>query len=129
MAEKSYDEMKKAVMEVVSQQFRPEFINRIDESVVFHALKEDEIRRITTIQLDHLKARLKQQELTLEITDKAMDFLARAGYDPVYGARPLKRVIQMELENPLAEAILTGEFTKKKKMKVSVSDQGIEFGA
>lgn len=112
LAEKnaSYEKMKNAVMEVVGQHFRPEFINRVDEIVVFHPLAKDQIRRVATIQIDYLRKRLHEKDIKLHVTDKALDFLASAGYDPVYGARPLKRTIQQSLENPLAKDLLHGEF-------------------
>lgn len=105
-----YDEMKLAVMEVVGRHFRPEFINRIDEVVVFHPLAESQIRGIAEIQLQRLRARLADRDLGLELTDAALLRLVAAGYDPVYGARPLKRAIQTALENPLAQKLLMGEF-------------------
>ncbi len=108
--EHKYDEMKVAVMEVVGHHFRPEFINRIDEVVVFHPLQEGQIRGIAEIQLQRLQGRLAERELKLEVTDTAMTVLVAAGYDPVYGARPLKRAIQTAIENPLAQQLLAGEF-------------------
>jgi ATP-dependent Clp protease ATP-binding subunit ClpB len=108
--ESNYTQMSEAVMAVVGQHFRPEFINRVDESVVFHPLLKGQIRGIAGIQLQQLRARLQEKELALEITDAAMDNLVDAGFDPVYGARPLKRAIQQKIENPLAQAILAGEF-------------------
>ncbi|MFP5430520.1 MAG: ATP-dependent chaperone ClpB [Gammaproteobacteria bacterium] len=108
--EEQYDEMKVAVMEVVGRHFRPEFINRIDEVVVFHPLAESQIRGIAEIQIDRLRSRLAERDLRLEISDAAMIRLVAAGYDPVYGARPLKRAIQTLLENPLAQQLLSGEF-------------------
>jgi ATP-dependent Clp protease ATP-binding subunit ClpB len=105
-----YDVMKAAVMEVVGQHFRPEFINRIDEVVVFHALAESQIRGIAEIQLQRLRSRLAERELHLETTEGALLSLVAAGYDPVYGARPLKRAIQTLLENPLAQKLLAGDF-------------------
>ncbi len=108
--EDNYEAMKAAVMGVVGNHFRPEFINRIDETVVFHPLAESEIRGIAKIQLQGLQARLAERDLKLEISDAFMDRLVLAGFDPVYGARPLKRAIQQELENPLAQRILAGEF-------------------
>ncbi len=105
-----YDAMKAAVMHEVGNHFRPEFINRIDESVVFHPLAQSQIRGIAEIQLQSLRARLKEREMTLEISDAFMDSLVAAGFDPVYGARPLKRAIQQEMENPLAQDILSGKF-------------------
>jgi ATP-dependent Clp protease ATP-binding subunit ClpB len=108
--EENYDRMKAAVMGVVGSHFRPEFINRVDESVVFHPLLREQIREIADIQLASLKKRLADRELTLEISDDFMDMLASSGFDPVYGARPLKRAIQREMENPLAQGILAGDF-------------------
>ncbi len=129
LAEKKsgYDKMKSAVMEVVSQQFRPEFINRIDEIVVFHPLGRDEIRRVTTIQIDHLRKRLQEKEIKLRVSEKALDHLANAGYDPVYGARPLKRTIQQDLENPLAKDILTGQFSAGDEIFVDFSKEKLIF--
>ena len=108
--EEHYDAMKAAVMEVVGSHFRPEFINRIDETVVFHPLAQSQIRGIADIQLQGLRKRLKERDLELEVSEAFMDHLVSAGFDPVYGARPLKRAIQQELENPLAQRILAGEF-------------------
>jgi ATP-dependent Clp protease ATP-binding subunit ClpB len=108
--EENYAAMKAAVMNVVGTHFRPEFINRVDESVVFHPLAEDQIRGIAEIQLRELKRRLAERELELELSPAFMDHLVEAGFDPVYGARPLKRAIQQQLENPLAQRILSGEF-------------------
>jgi len=108
--ESNYDEMKKSVMEVVGSHFRPEFINRIDESVVFHPLGRAQIRAITTIQVDILRQRLQEREIELKVSDEALDNLGEAGFDPVYGARPLKRAIQQRLENALAQDLLAGKF-------------------
>ena len=105
-----YDTMKNSVMAEVEQHFRPEFINRIDESVVFHALKAEQIRGIATIQLQGLRQRLRDRDLDIELSDAVLDHLASVGFDPVYGARPLKRAIQQWVENPLAQAILQGDF-------------------
>ena len=118
--EDNYEAMKAAVMEVVGTHFRPEFINRIDESVVFHPLAVEQIRGIATIQLRGLQARLAERDLSLEISDAFMDRLVSAGFDPVYGARPLKRAIQQELENPLAQHILAGEFEPGKPIAVDL---------
>jgi len=96
-----YESMKAAVMEIVGQQFRPEFVNRIDDVVVFHPLGKDHIRDITDIQIDYLRQRLLAQNIKLNISETALDKLGEAGFDPVYGARPLKRAIQQNLENPL----------------------------
>lgn len=127
--EKNYDRMKKAVMEVVGQHFRPEFINRIDEVVVFHPLDEKQIRAIAKIQIERLRHRLLERELDLVVSDKAMDYLAEVGYDPVYGARPLKRAIQQYLENPLALDILGGKFLPRQTIKVDRGEDGLKFSA
>jgi ATP-dependent Clp protease ATP-binding subunit ClpB len=113
MAGSDYGVVKLAVMAEVKTHFRPEFINRIDEVVVFHGLGEEHIRSIATIQLGVLKARLAKMDYGFEISDAAIAELAKAGFDPVYGARPLKRAIQSEIENPLAKAILEGRFAPK----------------
>ncbi|MHB1897055.1 MAG: ATP-dependent chaperone ClpB [Metallibacterium sp.] len=108
--EAAYTEMKAAVMAVVQAHFRPEFINRLDEIVVFRPLEKDQIRAIARIQITHLEKRLAERQLSLRISDKALDLLANVGFDPVFGARPLKRAVQQQLENPLARAILQGQF-------------------
>ncbi len=105
-----YYEMKKAVLGVVAQHFRPEFMNRIDETVVFHPLDQEQIKSIATIQINRLRSRLSERDLGLDVTQEALDYLASTGYDPVYGARPLKRAIQQHIENPLAQEILSGKF-------------------
>ncbi|MBU6508979.1 MAG: ATP-dependent chaperone ClpB [Gammaproteobacteria bacterium] len=125
--EENYAKMKDAVMEIVAQHFRPEFLNRIDESVVFHSLGKDQIRAIAHIQVEQLQKRLAERDIGLEVSDKALDRLGNAGYDPVYGARPLKRAIQVYLENPLAQKILSGEFAAGDVVKVDARDIGLEF--
>jgi ATP-dependent Clp protease ATP-binding subunit ClpB len=110
--------VKAAVMAEVKTAFRPEFVNRIDEIVVFHALGEKEVRQIARIQIRYLADRLAKFELRLEVTDAALDELAKVGFDPVYGARPLKRAIQQTIENPLAKAILEGKFAPKDTIRV-----------
>ncbi|MGH8282462.1 MAG: ATP-dependent chaperone ClpB [Gammaproteobacteria bacterium] len=125
--EENYQKMKDSVMEIVAQHFRPEFINRVDETVVFHPLGKDQIRAIAHIQIEHLRKRLADRDIGLEVTDAALDKLGRAGYDPVYGARPLKRAIQFYLENPLAQKILAGEFGPGDVIKVDARDIGFEF--
>jgi ATP-dependent Clp protease ATP-binding subunit ClpB len=106
----NYARMKAEVMEIVGQHFRPEFINRVDDVVVFHPLEQEHIRKIVDIQLEYLRRRLGEREIGLELDSAARDRLAQAGFDPVYGARPLKRAIQQQLENPLAQRILRGDF-------------------
>ena len=105
-----YDEIKPAVLEVVAQHFRPEFINRIDETVVFHPLGKAQLKLIAALQMDALRTRLAAKEIGLRVTEEAMAFISALGYDPRYGARPLKRALQHALENPLAHALLQGEF-------------------
>ena len=124
-----YDVMKQAVMDVVSQHFRPEFINRIDESVVFHALDQQAIRLIADIQLQALKHRLKQKEYDLIVTEPALDFLSEHGYDPVYGARPLKRAIQTYIENPLATDLLAGVFMPGQEIVVKRDNEQLVFAS
>lgn len=125
--EEHYQEMKSAVMEVVTNAFRPEFINRLDEIVVFHPLVKEQIRAIASIQIQHLRRRLQDRELGLEISDAALDKLGEAGFDPVYGARPLKRAIQQQLENPLARAILEGSFQPGDTIEVDYSNGELTF--
>ncbi|MEJ2481169.1 MAG: ATP-dependent chaperone ClpB [Acidihalobacter sp.] len=127
--EENYEAMKGAVMEIVGGHFRPEFINRIDEVVVFHPLGREQIREITRIQLEYLRRRLADREMGLEVSDAALDRLGEAGFDPVYGARPLKRAIQQDVENPLAQAILGGEFMPGDVIRVDVGEDGLTFAA
>ena len=122
-----YEAMKAQVMEIVSDHFRPEFINRIDDMVVFHALQDEQLREIARIQIRHLVERLAQRDMTLEVSDKALDQLAEAGFDPVYGARPLKRAIQTRLENPLAHEILDGKYQPGDAIEVNVGGDGLTF--
>jgi ATP-dependent Clp protease ATP-binding subunit ClpB len=124
-----YERMKSAVMEVVVQHFRPEFINRVDDVVVFHALGREQIRVIVDIQLGHLRRRLAERGMQLELSDSAVDRLAEAGFDPVYGARPLKRAIQQQIENPLAQRILRGDFGPGASVHVNAGADGLEFAA
>jgi ATP-dependent Clp protease ATP-binding subunit ClpB len=119
--------VKTAVMAEVKTQFRPEFVNRIDEIVVFHALDEKHIRNIARIQLKYLEDRLAKMEMHLKVSDGALAELARAGFDPVYGARPLKRAIQQQLENPLAKQILEGQFAAKDVIKVEYRERSFRF--
>ncbi len=126
-AQGDYEGVKKAVMEIVSQHFRPEFINRVDETVVFHPLNKEQIRQIAAIQIRHLSERLAERDMQLDISEAALDKLGEAGFDPVYGARPLKRAIQQYLENPLAQKLLTGEFMPGDTIRVDVSDGELVF--
>jgi ATP-dependent Clp protease ATP-binding subunit ClpB len=126
--EEHYAAMKGAVMEIVGQQFRPEFINRIDEVVVFHPLGTEQIRRIAEIQLGYLRRRLAERDMDIELTTAALDRLGEAGFDPVYGARPLKRAIQNQVENPLAQQILRGDFGPGDLIRVDVAGDQLAFG-
>ena len=125
--EGNYSRMKAAVMEVVGQHFRPEFINRVDEVVVFHPLGREQIRSIVDIQVGFLRKRLADRDMHLELDDAARDLLGEAGFDPVYGARPLKRAIQHQLENPLAQSILRGDFGPGDQVLVTVKDGHLAF--
>lgn len=123
----NYEAMKNAVMDEVGTHFRPEFINRVDEVVVFHPLAESQIQGIARIQIKSLGQRLKDQDMKLELDDAAMEFLAEVGYDPVYGARPLKRAIQRMIENPLAQRLLKGEFVSGDIIRGTVEDHKLVF--
>jgi ATP-dependent Clp protease ATP-binding subunit ClpB len=125
--EQNYERMKAAVMEVVGTHFRPEFINRIDEAVVFHPLGREQIRSITIIQIEYLRKRLAERDLGLHLSEAALDKLGEAGFDPVYGARPLKRAIQHQMENPLAQEILAGRFHPGQTIEVDADESGLLF--
>ncbi|MGL5303302.1 MAG: AAA family ATPase, partial [Aeromonas sp.] len=124
-SEKDYDEMKGMLMEVLTRSFRPEFINRIDETVVFHPLGEDHIKSIARIQLKSLMGRLEAQGYEVEVSEALLDTLVQAGFDPVYGARPLKRAIQHQVENPLAQALLAGRIIPGKKLELGADSHGL----
>jgi ATP-dependent Clp protease ATP-binding subunit ClpB len=125
--EENYDQMKSSVMEIVTQNFRPEFINRVDDVVVFHPLSREHIRSIVDIQLGYLHDRLADREMQIHLSEAARDKLAEAGFDPVYGARPLKRAIQQRVENPLAQEILQGKFKPGDIIEVAVREDELEF--
>jgi ATP-dependent Clp protease ATP-binding subunit ClpB len=125
--EANYQRMKNAVMEVVQQHFRPEFINRVDDIVVFHPLGAEQIRAIVDIQLAYLRRRLVERDMDLKLDDKARDTLGEAGFDPVYGARPLRRAIQQQIENPLAQQLLAGKFGPGDRIQVTVRDGQLAF--
>lgn len=127
MAGSDYEDIKSAVMESVNAHFRPEFINRIDEIVVFHPLGQEQVAGVADIQLDRLRNRLKERDLGLVLTDEAMSELVLAGYDPVFGARPLKRAIAQQIENPLAQKLLAGDFVAGDTISVSVDDGQLVF--
>jgi ATP-dependent Clp protease ATP-binding subunit ClpB len=124
----AYTQMKAAVMGVVQAHFRPEFINRLDDIVVFHSLDKQQIKSIARIQLRGLEKRLGERGIRIELTDKAFELLANVGFDPVYGARPLKRAIQQQLENPLAQAILSGQFGNGDTVRVDAEGGKLVFG-
>jgi len=125
--EDQYEQMKSALMDVVGTHFRPEFINRIDDVVVFHPLSREHIRRIVDIQLGYLRDRLADRDMRINLSEAARDRLAEAGFDPVYGARPLKRAIQQQVENPLAQEILEGKFGPGDLIEVGVADNRLDF--
>ncbi|TON39813.1 ATP-dependent chaperone ClpB [Vibrio parahaemolyticus] len=120
-----YQGIKSEVMDVVSKHFRPEFLNRVDEIVVFHPLGQEHIKSIASIQLERLAKRLEEKGYQLEVSDKVLDLIAQVGFDPVYGARPLKRAIQQNVENPLAKSILAGEIVPDKKVQLIVTNDQI----
>lgn len=122
-----YDKMKTAVLKVVEEHFRPEFLNRVDELVVFHALGKEQMGAIASIQIQRLKQRLASKDLSLTLEDSALDYLVKIGYDPVYGARPLKRAIQQYLENPLANDILAGKFVPGSEIAVRYEKDKLVF--
>ncbi|WP_064602136.1 ATP-dependent chaperone ClpB [Photobacterium sp. J15] len=123
--ELDYDGIKHTVMEVVGQHFRPEFINRVDETVVFHPLGQEHIKNIANIQIMRLVKRLEEKDYQLELQESALELISQAGFDPVYGARPLKRAIQHYIENPLAQDILSGKFTTGKPIKLLAENEQI----
>jgi len=127
MQDDDYQVVKLAVLGEVKAHFRPEFINRIDEIVVFHSLANKHIRSIARIQLEILEKRLHQLNLNLEISETALLQLAEAGFDPIYGARPLKRAIQSQIENPLSKLLLEGKFLPKDTILVDTSKSGMVF--
>jgi ATP-dependent Clp protease ATP-binding subunit ClpB len=126
-SEESYEKMKEDVLGALRQHFRPEFLNRIDETVVFHALTEEELKHIVDIQLRILNKRLEERKILLTTTDHARVWLAHEGYDPVYGARPLKRLIQRDIENPLALKLLQGDFSDGDRILVDANADGLTF--
>jgi len=125
--EENYSTMKSAVMDVVTGHFRPEFINRVDESVVFHPLSKEHLQGIANLQLQGLSHRLTEQDLSLCVSDKVMEQLLEEGFDPIYGARPLKRSIQQMIENPLAESLLAGNFAPGAEINATLKDGAVVF--
>ncbi|ERN41548.1 ATP-dependent chaperone ClpB [Rubidibacter lacunae KORDI 51-2] len=124
----NYEEMRKRVLQALRKHFRPEFLNRIDDLIIFHALRRAELRRIVDIQLQRIQKLLSDQKIAIELGDAAKDFIVAAGYDPIYGARPLKRAIQRELENPIATKILEGAFAEGDRIVVDCTDSQLLFG-
>jgi ATP-dependent Clp protease ATP-binding subunit ClpB len=122
-----YEPMKARVMEAMRSSFRPEFLNRIDEMIIFHGLRRDQLRQIVKLQIARLEARLQDRKMAVRLSEAALDFLAEVGYDPVYGARPLKRAIQRELETQIAKAILRGEFSEGETIFVDVDNERLSF--
>jgi ATP-dependent Clp protease ATP-binding subunit ClpB len=129
LAGDQYERMKESVLDALRHHFRPEFLNRVDETIVFHSLSEEDLKKIVEIQLDRLRGRLAERRITLELTDEAKTHLAVTGYDPVYGARPLKRAIQREIETPLSRAILKGDVKDSSVVRVGVSGGAISFSS
>jgi ATP-dependent Clp protease ATP-binding subunit ClpB len=124
-----YDEMKSRVLEALGHNFRPEFLNRIDDTIIFHSLQKSQLRSIVKIQIARLEKRLADRKLSLKLAESALDFLANVGYDPVYGARPLKRTIQKELETILAKGILRGDFKEGDTVFVEVQNDRLTFSS
>ncbi|MEB3282017.1 MAG: ATP-dependent chaperone ClpB [Lyngbya sp.] len=122
-----YDEMRSRVMDAMRTSFRPEFLNRIDEIIIFHPLQRQQLRQIVQLQVEHLRDRLADRKMSLKLSDAAVDFLAEVGFDPVYGARPLKRAIQRELETQIAKGILRGEFNDGDTIFVDVENERLTF--
>jgi ATP-dependent Clp protease ATP-binding subunit ClpB len=120
-------EMEARVNEALRAHFRPEFLNRLDETIIFHSLKQQELRQIVELQVKRLAQRLEDKKLILALDPEALDWLAGVGYDPVYGARPLKRAIQRELETPIAKGILAGQFTAGHVIGVDVAHERLHF--
>ena len=127
LGEKDYDDMRRQVLEALRASFRPEFLNRVDETVIFHSLSREHLSQIVEIQLRYLRARLREKKLDIALTERAKEWLAWNGYDPVYGARPLKRAIQRFMQDPLALKLLTGEFQEGDTIDVDADDRGLQF--
>jgi ATP-dependent Clp protease ATP-binding subunit ClpB len=123
----AYERMKQEVLEALQRQFRPEFLNRVDETVVFHSLTREHLKEIVDIQLEQLHARLAERHIVLELTERAKDYFAQAGYDPNYGARPLKRLLQREIETDLGRKMLAGEVTERSRVEVDYNGRSPTF--
>ena len=129
MGEESEQTRSRLVMDALRQHFRPEFLNRIDEIIIFDRLNDEDLKKIVEIQLRRLTKRLEAQKITLELSDAAKERIAREGYDPVYGARPLKRAIQKEILDPLSLQILAGKFHEGQMIRVDAKDGALAFAA
>jgi ATP-dependent Clp protease ATP-binding subunit ClpB len=129
MEEESSENRTRTVMEALRQHFRPEFLNRVDEIIIFDRLTEDDLKHIVEIQLGRLTKRLEQQKITLELSDSAKQLIAREGYDPVYGARPLKRAIQKEILDPLSIDILEGKIREGQTIHADAKNGALAFNA
>ena len=122
-----YAEMQGRVNEAMRQNFRPEFLNRIDEIIIFHSLRREQLRTIVKLQVQNLQKRLLERKMNLKLSDAALDFIAEIGFDPVYGARPLKRAIQRELETQIAKSILRSEFGENDTIFVDIENERLSF--
>ncbi|MEO1401989.1 MAG: ATP-dependent chaperone ClpB, partial [Cyanobacteria bacterium J06635_1] len=122
-----YEEMRSRVLDAMRTNFRPEFLNRVDEMIIFHGLQREQLRQIVTLQLKRLEQRLEERKMSLQLSTAAIDFLAEVGYDPVYGARPLKRAIQRELETQIAKSILRGDFSEGDTLRVDIENERLAF--
>ena len=120
--------MESRVNDALRAHFRPEFLNRLDDQIIFHSLRREELRQIVTLQVERLRRRLAERKLELSLSDGAADWLANAGYDPVYGARPLKRAVQRELETPIAKLILSGRLGENSAIAVDVDGEKLSIG-
>ena len=127
LSPEEYNDTKEKVLAVLRQQFKPEFLNRIDETIFFKALNLQQLSKIVDIQMDYLRKLLKDQELEFVITDDAKEYLATQGFNPIYGARPLKRVIRQMVENPLSKMILAQQFKKGDKIKIDLDNDKLMF--
>jgi len=123
----TYEDMKQRLMEEVKRTFRPEFLNRIDDIIVFRSLNKDDLYKIVEIEINEVSKRLKEQDVTIELNQEAKEFLVEKGFDQVFGARPLKRTIQRYLEDPLAEEIISGRMKGKEKLMVSRKNESLVF--
>jgi ATP-dependent Clp protease ATP-binding subunit ClpB len=124
-----YEGMKESVLDALRHHFRPEFLNRVDEIIVFHALTVEDLKQIVDIQLERLRVRLGERRIKLELDEKAKEHLAEVGYDPVYGARPLKRAIQREIETPLSRLILKGDVKDNSVVRITAPDGRVTFSS